>query len=164
MRFASVLPLALIGTACGIPQAAPGDIVINEIRVADIGSDGLLAESYEVEVHLFDQDSGRYIGCAGENTGLGDVSDSNATYTVSAWFQSAQTAGHVQMDDVRGQRIEVVVIENDDEPCPVARTEGDLITSGDDHFMTMVVMGDAIEMGLSVDGMDGTSLILGVAP
>jgi hypothetical protein len=73
--------------------------------------------SLEVEIHLFDADTGAFLGCSGEHSGMESVDESNQRYPVLAWFQD--TSGvHVPMSSLAGRNVRVDVIEDDAYPCP----------------------------------------------
>jgi hypothetical protein len=73
--------------------------------------------SLEVEVHLFDADTGAFLGCSGEHSGMEGVDESNERYPVLAWFQD-RLGDRVPMSTLAGRNIRVQVIEDDAFPCP----------------------------------------------
>lgn len=72
----------------------------------------------EVEVHLFDAETGRFLGCSGQMQGLERVDSSDYVFAVDAEFLRAGGGGRLFYEDVEDLEVEIWVIEDDDEPCP----------------------------------------------
>lgn len=104
---------------------------------ACIGEDTLLVTGLEVcdeddgnelemEVHLFDADSGQPLGCAGRRSGLVSVNESDARYSLQARFHRATSppqggdgeAAWIRGADLTDRALIFVVIEDDAVACP----------------------------------------------
>ncbi|MCB0292067.1 MAG: hypothetical protein KDH97_17565 [Calditrichaeota bacterium] len=72
----------------------------------------------EVEVHLFDAETGRFLGCSGQMQGLERVDSSDYVFTVDAEFHCAECGGRLFYEDIEDLEVEIWVIEDDEEPCP----------------------------------------------
>lgn len=105
---------ALAASAAACIDSEP-TFQVTELEVSGETDFGLL----EVEVHLFDQDTRVHLGCAGEEEGLEDVDASDIRHLISAELIRPGTDDGLHESDLAGRRIEMIVIEDDDLPCPV---------------------------------------------
>ena len=75
-------------------------VAITEIELANEEDSGTLLE---VEVHLYDADSGAFLGCSGEADGLADVDVAGVAYLVEAFFARAPDGrNRLTVEDVPG--------------------------------------------------------------
>ncbi|MCB9559795.1 MAG: hypothetical protein H6709_04885 [Kofleriaceae bacterium] len=92
-----------------------GDLLwVSSIEVT--GETDGLGSLLEVEVHLFDADSGAFLGCAGQGQGLEDVDLDDVVYDV---FAPLVTPAGRRLDaaDLAGRNLRLEVIEDDQLPC-----------------------------------------------
>lgn len=97
------------------PQPDSPVVKVKEIAVTGI-SDGI--GKLEIEVHLYDQDSGEFLGCSGQINGLERVDLSEVLYRVDADFQRPFLGPMLTLADIRDRSIYAVVKEDDSLPCP----------------------------------------------
>lgn len=126
VRSSLLLAIALTSAACSdllVPD--PTFVAVTEIEVTNEDDSGTLLE---IEVHLYDARSGFFLGCSGEADGLGHVDESDVAYLTTAYFGAA--GGDLTVEELEGMDLYAVVVEDDDEPCPVPTNEGsfDLVT------------------------------------
>ena len=122
--FLIAVALLASGACTEVIIADPTYVAVTEIEVANESDSGTLLE---IEVHLFDARSGAFLGCSGERDGLGDVDRSGVAYLVTAFFGRAPGgADLLTVDELVGRDLYAVVIEDDDEPCPVPSNDGTL--------------------------------------
>jgi len=109
----------------------------------------------EIEAHLEDADTGAWIGCAGAAQGMEPVDFDDRGYTVRAYFVGKDGAV-IGMDDLRGRRVRIHVIEDDSRPCPgpIALDDDDMGTSravAADQLRTIKGgFGEVVELQLQV--------------
>lgn len=118
-------PLTWIALVLGAAAlgACTGGNAVPELHITDIevtNEVDTLAGALEIEVHLFDAVSHEHLGCSGQDHGLEHVDASDIPYAVDAYFVSTATGLRLTQDDLIGRSVEVQVIEDDAEPCPVA--------------------------------------------
>jgi hypothetical protein len=101
--------------ATGCFGSSPPKLWITDVEVTGETDFGAL----EVEVHLFDADTAEYLGCSGQDQGLRDVDASDLDYAVDAHFVDPGGVHRVSPDDLVGRAVEIQVIEDDQDPCPV---------------------------------------------
>lgn len=109
-----------------LPAAPPLTDVA--LRIEQIRLQGVTDESglLEIELHLFDADSGGFLGCAGAIQGLVSVDQSGILYAVDAHFVRPGTvAGYpaprrdwLTKADVLGKNLTLLVTEDDTSACP----------------------------------------------
>ena len=150
--------IVLAALAAGAAGAAgcgtsPPELWITDVEVTNETDFGAL----EVEVHLFDADSGAFLGCSGQDQGLRDVDASDVDYAVRAHFVDPGGTVRLTPDDLAGRSITIQVIEDDQDPCPFPPgTLDDVIGISDP------VGGDAIGPDLPLAFDDVVSLHLAV--
>lgn len=118
-KLAILFPFFLLIACSGrsIYEPEPIPIRITEIEVSDeYDSVGKL----EVEVHIFDANSGDLLGCSGNFQGLGHVDSSDHLFYTNAEFvrPDYQTRTYLYYEDIQFRDIIIWVIEDDDNPCP----------------------------------------------
>ncbi|MFQ5651776.1 MAG: Ig-like domain-containing protein [bacterium] len=102
-------------------EAFVGDtIAITEIKVSGIIDGGFNGPTrLEVEVHMYEQGSNRFLGCSGRGSGLRTVDESDVLYTVEAFFQKpVHGTDLLTFGDVIDRVIYLRVIEDDADECP----------------------------------------------
>jgi len=112
----ATLAAAVALTAGGCFASNPPELWITDVQVTGETDFGFL----EVEVHLFDADTGEFLGCSGQNEGLENVDVSDVDYQVDAHFVDPGGVHRLHPGDLAGRAVEVQVIEDDQDPCPVA--------------------------------------------
>ena len=112
-----LLGAAATGAGC-VGGNGPPELHITDIEVTN--EVDTLGGALDMEIHLFDATSHTFLGCAGRDEGMETVDVSDAAYAIDAHFVSAATGLRLAPDDLVGHPIEVQVIEDDAEPCPVA--------------------------------------------
>lgn len=159
----SLFFLATLVTATGactdllVPD--PTFVAITEIEIANESDSGTLLE---VEVHLYDWQTGLFLGCSGQADGLGQVDESGVTYFPTGFFgRPPDGADLLTVEELIGRDLFVVVVEDDDEPCPVPTNDGtfDLVT--DDHIGTSPVFrGEDLDVGVAFGFDDVTWVVI----
>jgi len=113
ISFGGVTHLKLGRTDLRPPSPA---VKINEIEVKNL-TDGI--GSLEMEVHIYEAGTDRFLGCSGQLNGLQPVDVSGRLYAVNARFTLDQSRQrNVTYFDIRDKNIYVVTIEDDEFPCP----------------------------------------------
>jgi hypothetical protein len=106
--------------ACGDTGFTPEDpyyLVITEIELVNVTDVQLLNDLLEVEVHLYE--GNRFLGCAGQDSGLRDVEQSGMWYPVRAYFQRPPDGdAALTLAELSGRTLHVEVVEDDERPCP----------------------------------------------
>jgi hypothetical protein len=98
-------------------------LVISEIEVTDVKDQGSADNPLEVEIHLFEQSTNRFLGCAGRSSGLQSVRRSDSLYHVSAYFRTSRAP--VVFSDIAAHEVFLAGFEDDLDPCPdPPRTSG----------------------------------------
>ena len=111
---------ALAVLALSLASGCTGGDGIDRLWITDVEVTGENDfGALEVEVHLFDAVDHTFLGCAGQGDGLEDVDESDVHYTVSALLRRATDGGELTPFDITGRSIEVQVIEDDVDPCPL---------------------------------------------
>lgn len=115
------------GVACAVVVACSACLPDRAIRVSELAirteqDDGT---SLDIEVHLFDAKDGVFLGCSGENQGLGEVDLAGISYQVEGRFVRADAMADGEADspwvtdlDVVGRELIFVVTEDDEARCP----------------------------------------------
>jgi hypothetical protein len=75
------------------------------------------ASFLEIEVHIFDANTGQLLGCCGGINGLLNVDRSDVHYSVNANF-SKPDYSFLTLADVEDKTVYLMVIEDDLEQCP----------------------------------------------
>jgi len=78
----------------------------------------------EIEVHMFDANTGELLGCSGGINGLLNVDESDVHYTVNALF-TKEDYSFLTLAEIQDRTIFLMVIEDDLEECPGPITEAD---------------------------------------
>jgi hypothetical protein len=86
--------------------------MVREIEVTGETDLGAL----DVEVHLFDQGTRVHLGCSGRDQGMEVVDVSDVRYSINAEFERPN-GDTLYADDLRGRPLELIVIEDDVNPC-----------------------------------------------
>jgi len=129
ISFGGVTHLKLGRTDLRPPSPA---VKINEIEVKNL-TDGI--GSLEMEVHIHEAGTDRFLGCSGQLNGLQPVDVSGRRYAVNARFTLDQSRQrNVTYFDIKDKNIYVVVIEDDEFPCPCPPAYG---SSGLDDLVTI---------------------------
>lgn len=157
----SRLLIATLVTAAGactdVLTPAPTFVAITEIEVTNETDSGTLLE---VEVHLYDARSGFFLGCSGEADGLGPVDESDIPYFVTAFFGRAPDGAELlTVEELEGRDVFVVVVEDDQDPCPVPTNDGTLDLVTDDLIGTSPVFrGEDLHVGVGF-GFDAVTWV-----
>jgi len=131
LSFCCLILVTLSGFLAGCKDkvTAPEEsfVCIKEIEVTRV-TDGITA-SLEVEVHLYEAGSNRFLGCSG----LLNVDRADSLYRVEAYFEKLALSGSslLRYDEVRDKNLYLVVSEDDRNPCPA---EVDTIPDPNDDF------------------------------
>ena len=107
-----VLGACLLGGCFGVD---PDDLWITRIEIT--GENDPLSR-LDVEVHMYDADTGEFVGCSGNEHGLEPVDASDLRYPVEAWFYDVQGDRRVDPEDLFGRNVVLEVWEDDGNPCP----------------------------------------------
>lgn len=165
MRPIGLVVLAVSLGGCAIiddepaPPWMPGEPEPARLRVTEVNVDESDPFSnLEVEVHLYDADSGARLGCAGEHQGLEPVDRAGFEYYVLADFVDTSGAT-LWFADVAQRNLIVEVLERDDGGCPgEPRPEDDVIDVSDP------IEGASFDPALQMTFGDVTHLVIGTAP
>lgn len=90
------------------------------IEVTNESDFGLL----DMEIHLYDADTGAHLGCSGQYQGMEGVDASDISYPLLAWFID-DTGNILPMSALTGRNLDVEVWEDDFDPCPTAAGDPD---------------------------------------
>lgn len=112
IRASLLLVLVAVLVGCGGCGEREPRVVVREIEVT--GEEDFSA--LDIEVHLFDQGTRQHLGCSGRDQGLEIVDASDIRYSVDADFE-APDGDTLLADDLRGRPLELIVIEDDVNPC-----------------------------------------------
>jgi hypothetical protein len=137
----ALLTLALIAAGCSdTPLFGDPDIRLNSVAVNE--SDGiLLHDNIEVEVHIYDADTRDRLGCARTNI----PSRSGTRVTPNKPFNLPDvTTRFLNLADVAGRTIYVVVWEDDFNACPTAPGLGDDYLGQSEPFPASQLAGDVV--------------------
>ena len=106
--------LTLGSLACESTTPAPPLFVgITEIEVFGVTDVQPLSDRLEVEVHMFDAVTQRFLGCSGQDSGLEEVDYSDVAYLVGATFQAPPNGQtDLTIDAVLGRDVYLVVVED----------------------------------------------------
>jgi hypothetical protein len=122
LQFGNVIHLRLGRTPDTRPPSPA--VKINEIQVKNL-SDGI--GSLEIEVHIHELGTDRFLGCSGQINGLREVDVSGRFYVVNAKFTLDQSRQrNLTYYDVKDKNIYLVIIEDDEAPCPCPPSYGGL--------------------------------------
>ncbi len=111
-----------------------GVIRVKGIQVLE--QEGYFADpNLEIEVHMYEAETGKFIACSGAIQGLFNVDDTNRFYSVDAPFTKPDY-GFLTIADITEKMIYLLVIENDDlEECPTPFQSGfDDVVGRSDSF------------------------------
>jgi hypothetical protein len=102
-------------------------VCIKEIEVT--GETDGITTSLEVEVHLYEDGTRRFLGCSG----LLEADLADSLYQVEAFFMKHSLSGgsFLMYDEVSGKNIYLIVSEDDRSPCPA---EVDTIPDANDDL------------------------------
>lgn len=104
------------------------------VQIQEIEFTGLLADrTPEIEIHLFDEQGDRFIGCAGAGGALKQVTRADVLYSVKAFFSNR--TGNIQFDTIKNRFVYLEVIENGTNACPAAAQPIDDSPSGTDQLI-----------------------------
>lgn len=117
---ASLLALAVVLAGCsGCGEHEPR-VLVRDIEVTDENDFSAL----DVEVHLFDEATRVHLGCSGRDQGMEIVDASDVRYAINAEFERPN-GDTLLADDLRGRSLELIVIEDDVNPCPLPPDQED---------------------------------------
>jgi hypothetical protein len=145
----TLLTILLAGGACtDVIAPAPTFVTITEIEIANEDDSGTFLE---VEVHLYDARTGNFLGCSGEFDGLEHVDESGVVYFPDATFGRAPDGGSLlTVDELIGRDLYAIVVEDDEDPCPVPTNEGTLDIVTDDLIgESPVFRGEDLDVGVA---------------
>ena len=75
----------------------------------------------EIEAHMFEFGSNRFLGCCGKHSGLEHVDQKDVLYTVRGYFQKPPDGVELlTFDEVKDKTIFIQVIEDDRDECPIS--------------------------------------------
>ncbi|MCA9673771.1 MAG: hypothetical protein H6708_15885 [Kofleriaceae bacterium] len=106
----SLLAAAAAAGGCG---TGPDRLWVTGLEVTNEIDFGAL----DVEIHMFDVDTGEFLGCSGASEGLRDVDASDVRYDLDGWFRTP-AGDRIDPDALFGIDVELQVIEDDADPCP----------------------------------------------
>lgn len=115
MQFGNVHHLRIGTTTTRTPAPLSPLIKVTEIGVTGI-SDGI--GRLEIEVHLHEEGTDRFLACSGQINGLEDVDHSGIFYNVNATFHRPYFGPDLTYQDIIDKNVYVVVIEDDGLACP----------------------------------------------
>ena len=87
---------------------------VSQIEVVDEFDFNLL----DIEVHIYDADTGQSLGCSGRDSGMAGVDFNDISYQVVGFFQSNATLTPLRASAISGRQVYLEVIEDDVNPCP----------------------------------------------
>ena len=91
-------------------------ILIEEIQLRDVRDNSSSSDPLEIEIHLFNA-STRFLGCAGEKSGMGSVNISGTLYKLDAYLLKSALEP-IAYEDLAADSVYFEVIENDIDACP----------------------------------------------
>ena len=95
-------------------------VVISEIKVVNLNDPQFLNDLLELEAHLFEAGTNRFLGCSGKESGLRGVERDSILYTVEAFFQKpAYGDSALTYEEVENKLVYLEIIEDDLDACPV---------------------------------------------
>ena len=121
IQFGAVNHLKLGAVRAPLPPAGSPEVDIKEIEVTGI-NDGI--GRLEIEVHLHEEGTNRFLACSGQINGLEGVDHSGTLYNVDARFQMLRNR-NLTYFDLQDKSVYAVVIEDDLAPCPCEPGAGD---------------------------------------
>ena len=104
---------ALAVTAACVESDRDPVLIVTDLEVTGENDLSLL----DVEVHIFDQTTRTHLGCSGQDQGMESVDDNDIRYALEAVFVHGDESEVIDRD-LLGRSIEMIVIEDDDLPCP----------------------------------------------
>jgi hypothetical protein len=104
---------ALATTAACFTSERDPVLIVTDIEVTGENDLSLL----DVEVHLFDESTRAHLGCSGQRQGMEPVDDNDIRYALDAVFVRPDESEIIDRDLI-GRPIEMIVIEDDEFPCP----------------------------------------------
>ena len=169
-RIGMICSAALVSLtgACELDPAPPHDFDLTSpgpdvIRVTEIAVDDTELWGYlEVEVHLYDADTGETLGCTGENEGLDGVDDGGVSYQVLSDFVTP-TSEPLLFDDIADRNVIVEVTERDNLDgysyrCPVPPGDDDDVIGTSEPFVA-----SAFDPALGMAFGDVIDLVIGTS-
>lgn len=109
--------VAAVGVSAGCGTHVDRTLKVDRVAVRD-EFDGTWTEDLELEVHMFDVDSAEFLGCS-----RGPKNHEGRFHKAAAAFERR---GEWLTDlDVRDRSLVLIVVENDDDPCPNLYTYGE---------------------------------------
>jgi len=132
-NFVAPLLLIVINLCCG--RGSDERVYLAAIEVINttdrqIFKDG---ELLEIEVHIFESDTRRFIACSGQDHGLRKVDQSGVLYQVEARFRKPN-GRDLQFQEVEPLRIHLEVFEDDFDACPQQPASGDDLVGASPPF------------------------------
>ncbi len=102
------------------------------------------------------------LGCSGADSGLRDVDEASVRYFVSGYFQRPPDGEtELTLDDVVNRDVFLLVIEDDQDPCPLPTNEGSFDLIADDLIgESAVFRGEDLADGLVFAFDDVARLVL----
>jgi hypothetical protein len=125
MQFGHASHLRIGNTTARTPAPNSPLVKVKEIEVTGI-TDGI--GRLEIEVHLYEQETGRFLACSGQINGLEHVDVSGQLYNVDATFRRPFLGPDITYEDIKNKNVYLGIIEDDSHPCPCPtneRTDGD---------------------------------------
>jgi hypothetical protein len=115
MQFGDVSHLRIGKTKERTPAPNSPVVKVKEIEVTGI-TDGI--GRLEIEVHLYEQGTDRFLACSGQINGLEGVDVSGQFYNVNASFRRPFLGPDITYEDVKNKNVYFAVIEDDIFACP----------------------------------------------
>jgi hypothetical protein len=115
MQFGQIAHLRMGNTTQRTPPTNSPIIEVKEIEVTG-ESDGI--GKLEIEVHLYEQGTDRFLACSGQINGLRGVDVSGQFYIVDADFRRPFLGPEVTFEDIKDTAVYFLVIEDDAFACP----------------------------------------------
>lgn len=115
------LPLLLATLALHCGRDADDRIYVTAIEVSNTTDRQLFnpSELLEIEVHLFESGTNRFIACSGEDNGMRQVDRSGVRYQLEARF-TKPNGKDLLFQEVEPLQIRLEVFEDDFDACPQA--------------------------------------------
>lgn len=116
---AAMLLLVLFFSGCEVIYEAPYEP--NYIRASEIevtGEFDHFGSALEVEIHIIEANTNRFIACAGNHHGLERVDSSDYFYEIDALFETPLHNDYLTYEDIEGLDIYLLVFEDDEAECP----------------------------------------------
>ncbi len=110
-------------------------ILIHEIEITNMCCDQAFGPQLEIEAHLYDSE-GRFLGCAGEKSGLVGVNEDDTRYAVEAYFQKPPLGlEKLLFEEMKQKQVYLKIVEDDQDACPIQENATrDNVSSTDDEL------------------------------